>query len=625
MLDEDKTQLPKESDGRSASTLTAGQSFGPYRIVRLLGRGGMGEVYEAEHQDLHTKHALKLISPEVVERSDSKERFKREARVMARLRHPNIVHVDDFGELDGRIWLRMDLVEGSVCEGSDLDGKRVASLVDLLSTGEPLPEALVRNLLEQILSGLGFAHGEGAVHRDIKPANILLQSNSQKPGSLIPKITDFGLVSLVGAEWIQSQVQLTVARSMADPDATRLESGSSGNGTSTQALLGTFAYMSPEQKKGVEVDHRSDLYAVGLIGFQMLTGDETPGFEMPSDLVPDLDPGWDDWVKEALASRKERRFESADKMMAALPGSAVCANTLESGFNKLEERITGESPPPAPNFKKPAAPVAPAPAKPQTPAIGKDHTIILSEDQELELKWIEPGEFTMGSPEKIVEGGFLGFGETVKQAGEPGRDSCEQQHSVTLSQGYWLGKYTVTQGQWESVMGSNPSEFKGRDLPVDKVSWEDAMSFCRKLTERERSAGRLAAGYEYTLPSEAQWEYACRAGTTGAYAGDLDSMGWYDKNSGNKTHAVGTKRANGWGLYDMHGNVWEWCSDWYGAYPSGYVVDPTGASSGPHRVLRGGGWLHDASSCRSAFRDRFGPGSRDCDLGFRLVHRSVQD
>jgi formylglycine-generating enzyme required for sulfatase activity len=198
-------------------------------------------------------------------------------------------------------------------------------------------------------------------------------------------------------------------------------------------------------------------------------------------------------------------------------------------------------------------------------------------------------------------------------------------HGVTLTKGYHLGATEVTQAQWESVMGSNPSKFKGRDLPVENVSWDDAMAYCRKLTERERAAGRLAAGYAYTLPTEAQWEYAYRAGTTGAYAGDLGSMAWYGENSGNKTHAVATKRANAWGLYDMHGNVWEWCSDWYGSYASGRVVDPTGARSGTGRIARGGSWFNDASYCRSALRSRDSPDYRINGLGFRLAHRSVQD
>ena len=118
-------------------------------------------------------------------------------------------------------------------------------------------------------------------------------------------------------------------------------------------------------------------------------------------------------------------------------------------------------------------------------------------------------------------------------------------------------------------MGSNPSRFKGSNLPVEQVSWNDAMVFCRKFTERERAAGRLPKGYVYTLPTEAQWEYARRAGTTGAYAGDLNAMGWHSGNAGKKTHSASQKQPNAWGLYDMHGNVWEWCSDWYGDYPSG--------------------------------------------------------
>ena len=234
--------------------------------------------------------------------------------------------------------------------------------------------------------------------------------------------------------------------------------------------------------------------------------------------------------------------------------------------------------------------------------------IITIPDLNIELQWIEAGSFTMGSP-----------------GTEANRGSDETSHRVTLSRGYWLGKTEVTQGQWEAVMGSNPSAFKqvGKSAPVEQVSWEDAMEFCRVLTTREKGAGRMPEGYEYTLPTEAQWEYGCRAGTSGAYAGDLGSMGWYDANSGKTTHPVSEKRANGWGLYDMHGNVWEWCRDWYGDYSTGAVTDPTGPPSGSIRVYRGGSCLNSASYCRSANRVRYEPGIRYNYLGFRLALSSV--
>ncbi len=151
------------------------------------------------------------------------------------------------------------------------------------------------DLLTQILSGLAYAHEQGVIHRDLKPDNLLLDAQGQI------KITDFGLVSLAGADWLQSKVQLTVAQSMADPDATTLGESGSG-GSSTKALLGTYAYMSPEQKRGEPADERSDLYAVGLIAFRMLTGDEAPGFDLPSEIVPELDPAWDRWIKRAIAA-----------------------------------------------------------------------------------------------------------------------------------------------------------------------------------------------------------------------------------------------------------------------------------------------------------------------------------
>lgn len=233
-------------------------------------------------------------------------------------------------------------------------------------------------------------------------------------------------------------------------------------------------------------------------------------------------------------------------------------------------------------------------------APGENRTVA---DLKLELVWIKPGTFTMGSP-----------------VDEKGRNKAEgPQMTVTLTKGFWLGKTHVTQAQYEAIAGSNPSHFKdvGPDAPVERVSWLDAMAWCKKLTERERAAGRLPAGYAYTLPTEAQWEFACRAGTTEAHAGDPAAMAWHKDNSEDTTHRVALKQPNPWGLYDMYGNVLQWCFDWYGNYPGGAVTDPTGPASGHFRMARGGSWRVEIF--RSASRGGGSPGRRDYTLGFRLA------
>jgi formylglycine-generating enzyme required for sulfatase activity len=197
--------------------------------------------------------------------------------------------------------------------------------------------------------------------------------------------------------------------------------------------------------------------------------------------------------------------------------------------------------------------------------------------------------------------------------GENGRSSDESQVEVRLSEPFWLAKTEVTQAQWEAVMDSNPSSFKSPKLPVENVSWEDAQAYLTKLNEK----GILPEGWKFALPTEAQWEYACRAGEKGPYSGgSLEEVGWYDGNSGSNTHEVGQKKPNAWGLHDMHGNVWEWCSDLYDGTLKG-GVDPTGPSSGVHRVSRGGSWYYVASCCRAAFRSGYFPGDRFDRLGFR--------
>ena len=219
----------------------------------------------------------------------------------------------------------------------------------------------------------------------------------------------------------------------------------------------------------------------------------------------------------------------------------------------------------------------------------------------MKLALIPPGEFMMGSDE---------FQEDEKPV-----------HKVTLTQPFQLGVYEVTQEQYEKVVGYNPSQFKGPQNPVEQVSWLEAFGFCEMLSDlpEEKAAGR-----SYYLPTEAQWEYACRAGTTTMYgfgddASDLGQYAWYSSSSDGKTHTVGQKKPNAWGLYDIHGNLWEWCADWYGSYPSGSVTNPMGGQTGSFRVLRGNAWGDPAEVCRSARRYWLHPSNRNNGRGFRIV------
>ncbi|MGA0173459.1 MAG: formylglycine-generating enzyme family protein [Phycisphaerales bacterium] len=239
---------------------------------------------------------------------------------------------------------------------------------------------------------------------------------------------------------------------------------------------------------------------------------------------------------------------------------------------------------------------------------------------------IGPGRFVMGSP-----------------ADEAGRGSGETPHDVTISKAFWIGQTEVTQAQWQAVMDSNPSEFAGNpNHPVEKVSWNDALRFCERLSQK--------TGMNFRLPTEAEWEYACRAGTTTAYSfgddpSDLAQHAWFAGNSGREdfdadalgavgdltalfdrlesngcsTRPVATKKPNAWGLHDMHGNVWEWCSDWFVELPSESVTDPAGPTSGTERVLRGGSWSLVSRYGRAASRSRAAAEIGSSSYGFRVV------
>jgi formylglycine-generating enzyme required for sulfatase activity len=256
--------------------------------------------------------------------------------------------------------------------------------------------------------------------------------------------------------------------------------------------------------------------------------------------------------------------------------------------------------------------------EPETISVCRPSGTLYTNGVGVKFTLIPAGSFHMGSPEE-----------------EPGRTADEgPRHHVTFTKPFYLGVTEVTQGQWRAVMDYNPSFFRGHDLPVENVSWDECQDFIRRLNEREKTN-------RYRLPSEAEWEYACRAGSdrrfsfgddVGAavnreklryYFGDegeeLGAYAWYGNVSGNETHPVALKKPNALGLYDMHGNVAEWCKDWYGPYPAEDQTDPEGSAQGTSRVLRGGGYGFGTWSVRSARRDHQPPQSRSAQWGFRVV------
>jgi formylglycine-generating enzyme required for sulfatase activity len=232
----------------------------------------------------------------------------------------------------------------------------------------------------------------------------------------------------------------------------------------------------------------------------------------------------------------------------------------------------------------------------------------------MEFVLIQAGAFLMGTPAEqldAIAGGDKDYRNWIENE--------TPQHQVTINQPFYIGKYPVTQSEWQAVMGDNPSYFKGDNLPVERVSWDDVQAFIQKLNDQQRSNA-------YRLPTEAEWEYAARAGTTTRYsfgddAAQLGEYAWYRENADGKTHPVGQKKPNAWSLYDMHGNVWEWMQDWYAAdyYQQSPERDPQGPTRGELRVLRGGSWILVGQRLRSAYRYASVPGDRFDDFGFRLA------
>ena len=647
---------------------------GRYKVVRRLGEGGMGSVWLAEDTKLDGRQvAVKMLPAVLAGKKGAYRQVKQEALMAMKLSHPNIATVRAFEEDEGGSpFLVMDYIEGT-------------GLDDILAEKGPLGEAETLKLLGPVSAALDYAHAKGVVHRDVKPGNVMVDRNGTpyvldfgiareiqetmtrvtgkfSSGTLLymspeqlngraPKaaqdVYSFAAMTyecLSGAPpFSRGQIEWQIVNN--PPEPLPAEAGSVALRAGILSGLAKEPEGRPGTCAGVLGIARGESGASGGRGENGREGRPTarpqPNTDAATAGVRDgegevflrkvrvgkamKEAGGEDTtaeekkalerVREVFAAGEEalkaEQFGAAGALFRKAEGelsewqAGVAARREEEARREAEERREAKARAEAElraekqrlaeaqwkEEERTARKLAEEEARSKAGAI---KSILLPGGATMAMVWCPPGSFMMGSP-----------------AGEEGRGYDEIQHPVTLTKGFWMAKYPVTQEQWRSVMGNNPAEHKGENLPVENVNWNDCMEFCQK------------AGNGMVLPTEAQWEYACRAGSMEAYGGtgQLEEMGWNRENSGNETHPVGQKLANAWGLYDMHGNVWEWCADRYGEYQDGPETDPPGVASGVFRVLRGGGYWGVPPGCRSAIRNWDNPGYRYRSYGFRPVSR----
>jgi formylglycine-generating enzyme required for sulfatase activity len=627
-----KDELGRDPASTAASTSTGAKS--DYDLLRLIGRGAYGEVWLARDRT-GAYRAVKVVFRASFDHDRPYERefdgirkFEPVSRSYA-----NQVQILHVGRHDDRgcFYYIMELADDQQ-RGQQIDPKTYTpkTLRSELREHGRLPARECLRIGAALAGALENLHGHGLIHRDIKPGNIIFAHG-------VPKLADIGLVT--------------------DRDV-------------SVSYVGTEGYIPPEGPGSAQ----ADLFGLGKVLYEMATGRDRMDFpELPTDLeeLPDREVllELNVIIGKACARDPRRRYRSAQKMFEALArlqrgkhvrrdqlwlrrlaiagpclGLAAVLGLVVLGAKYLPKRSAAPKPevnpadqavqtnrsaaiirealqPATPaletaeaqtkNTQREAARVRPGPKSAVvSPPVSFPRGIPLPSD----MVWIRPGTFIMGSS------------ATQQDPDPPGRP----QTLVTLTQGFFVGAHEVTQGEYTPVMGTNPSAHKGdRNLPVENVSWIDATNYCARLTERERRAGRLPAGWAYRLPTEAEWEYACRAGTNTrfSYGEDpefrqLADYAWYGHNSSGMTHSVGMKLPNAWGLYDMAGNVWEWCEDSYnGGYPGGSVTNRYGGPMGVHPIFRGGSYSYgmDPARCRSAIRGATVPTTKRKDIGFRVI------
>ncbi len=618
-----------------------------YEIEKEIGKGGMARVYLALHKALNRKVAIKVMHRQDGADSDFNERFLREARIVANLTHPNIVTIHDVGEHDGHNYLVMELLPNG------------ETLSDKIKAGVDSQYAL--SIVRQVATALKVAHEKNIVHRDIKPDNIMFRED----GSVV--LMDFG-----------------VARSV-DSAATQM--------TQAGLIIGTPQYISPEQAKGENIGPYSDIYSLGVVFYEMLTGKVPYTADTPialvlkhvSEPVPGLTGEvavYQPLLDRMMAKVRRERYSNCDQIIADIDSieagkpavrateilsTVAGAGAAEPAFQATEIINTAASV----GAGKPAyqateilstAAVEKGKATAENLTIvadinaeedkGREKRLSLVENKKTHpvgqskksaaksrsLLWIALGlllaagiyifvDVDLGKLKTLVGldpgpvysrvGRLISIPDGSFRMGNASGDSTEKPVRTVSINGFKLGETEVTQKQWQLVMGSATSYFKGcDDCPVEGVSWNDVQDFFKKLNKQ--------TGLRFRLPSEAEWEYACRsAGQDEKYCGgdDESKLAWYGDNSGEKTHPVAQKQANGLGLYDMSGNVWEWTQDcWHDSYagaPSYGQAWSKGTCA--QRVLRGGSWIGVAGGLSSTGRLGSSSTKGSRNIGFRVA------
>lgn len=633
-----------------------GERIGTYEITRLLGSGGMAMVYAARHTSIGTDHALKILLPNYANNPRTVERFRQEARAQFRMRHPNIVQVTDFVDDGENLALVMDLIHGMT----------LAAAMQLRPGPWPVEDVVA--VMRPVLEAMTYAHREGldgaaVVHRDLKPENVMLDLSGGRPWPGVAKVMDFGIAKVLGA----SNVATATNARMGTPGYMSPEQFKNAKDAGAPADVWALGVMLWQLLAGrLPVDPDSNLELVKLYGGL------TPVPRL-TQVVAGVPHGLSEAVAQAMALDPGDRFADAAPLLRAVElgvaraKSAVQGWEIQRAAEELAKRpeLAGRDRAEVLPATLPPLPAETAPLPDLPPSLGASDA---GNGKKSKAKWLILGPIALAlflfliSVEKkaadpprtegataivvapksqaplVVEETPAGSGLNKgyvriapgsfmmgSPASEEGRNDDETQHKVRITRAFWLKATEVTQGEWTAVMGFNQSYFKacGENCPVENVSWNDAVGYCNKLSlaagleqcyQGDRFIGLACTGYR--LPTEAEWEYAARAGTTGARHGEVDAVAWYDGHSGSTTHPVGQKQANAWGAYDMLGNAWEWTNDWKADY-SGDAVDAQGPAEGHSRVVRGGGWDFVARSARSAFRRDIEPGYRGSFLGFR--------